>query len=129
MEVWVVWGGLGCFNGPANVTGSLYQFVYCMAFFYQQKQKQVKIITVIYYKMSILCKSMVNYIENTHNKGSCGILRYPVIRVGMACSFISAHLQILVTSVENKMDGSGKLKLVTSNKSRKYHPYRVSRVI
>ena len=50
--------------------------------FYQQIQKQVKIFTVIYYKMPIPCNNMVNSIENAYIKGSCGILWYPAVSCG-----------------------------------------------
>ena len=42
------------------------QLVYCM--------EQVKIFTVIYYIMHILCDNMVNSIENANIRGYCGIL-------------------------------------------------------
>ena len=41
--------------------------------------KQVKIFTVIYTIMPIPCNNMVNFIENSNIRGSCGILWYPVV--------------------------------------------------
>ena len=49
--------------------------VNCMAIFTNKKQKQVKIFTVIYYKMPIPCNNMVIPLKTP-------ISRYPVVSCG-----------------------------------------------
>ena len=44
--------------------------------------KQVKIFTVINYKMSISFNDMLNSIINVHIKGSCGVLWYLAVSCG-----------------------------------------------
>ena len=65
------------------MTGCLFnQLVYCMAIFTNKKQKQVKIFTVIYYKMPIPCNNMVIPLKTPISRDpavSCGILWYPAV--------------------------------------------------
>ena len=45
--------------------------------------KQIKIFCFINWKMTILCNNMLKFIKTVHRKGSCGILRYPVVSCGI----------------------------------------------
>ena len=57
----------------ANMTGCLFILV-CLLHGHSYQQKQVKIYTVINYKMTITCNYMLNSIKKVNIKGSCGIL-------------------------------------------------------
>ena len=62
------------------MTGCLFNSLFIAWLFLPTKQ--VKIFSVIYYIMPIPCNNMVNSIENTNIRGSCGILWDPAVSCG-----------------------------------------------
>ena len=106
---------------PGDVTGCLFnQLVYCMATFTSKnKKKQVKIFTVIYYKMPIPCNTMVDSIENAHFKGSCGILWYPAVIRLTLIKVLSVNTLLFIT-IMSQFDHLTKNVQITCKVSLQY---------